>query len=102
MSPTAAVKRNDWYWGSPVNIHWDNHGNSLGQGISVDEIVKMFAGINADMIQVSARSGHTTYPSQIGVPNPKLAGYDTLATSRGHATTAHGFGSTSTSSKNRT
>ena len=81
-SSAAGANRNDWYWASPVNIHWDNHGNPLGQGMSVDDIVKLFAGIKVDMIQVSARSGYTTYPSQVGVPNPKLAGYDTLATWR--------------------
>ena len=81
-SSSAAAKRNDWYWASPINIHWDNHGNPLGQGMSVDEIMKLFAGIKVDMIQVSAGSGYTTYPSQVGVPNPKLTGYDTLATWR--------------------
>ncbi|MCY2987235.1 MAG: beta-galactosidase trimerization domain-containing protein [Planctomycetota bacterium] len=81
-SSAVPSKRNDWYWTSPVNVHWDNHGNPFGQGMSVDDIVTMFAGIKVDMIQVSARSAYTTYPSQVGVPNPKLAGYDTLATWR--------------------
>lgn len=80
--PAKAAERNEWYWNSPVNIHWDNHGNWLGKGMSVDEIVKLFEGLKVDMIQVSARSGHTTYPSQVGVPNPKLEGYDTMATWR--------------------
>lgn len=81
--PTAeAAERNAWYWNSPVNIHWDNHGNPLGKGMSVDEIVKRFAGIKVDMIQVSGRSGYTTYPSRLGVSNPGLEGYDTLATWR--------------------
>ena len=31
------------------------------------------------MIQVSARSGYTTYPSTVGVPNPILDGYDVPA-----------------------
>lgn len=75
-------ERNQWYWNSPVNIHWDNHGRPLGQGMTVDQIAAMFQGLQVDMIQVSACSGYTTYPSRIGVPNPDLNGYDTMATWR--------------------
>lgn len=82
VSPSRGAEPNDWYWGSPVNIHWDNHGRPLGQGMSPEEIADLFKGIKVDMIQVSARSGHTTYPSKIGVPNPALDGYDTMATWR--------------------
>ena len=59
-NPNAASPRNVWYWSSPVNMHWDNHGNPLGQGMAVDEIVKLFAGIKVDMIQVSARSAYSS------------------------------------------
>ena len=49
--------RNAWYWNSPVNIHWDNHGSALGKGMTVEEITRLFAGLKVDMIQVSACSG---------------------------------------------
>ena len=78
-APLSADGPGDWYWDSPVNIHWDNHGNPLGKGMSPAEIAKLFEGLQFDMIQVSARSGYTTYPSQVGVPNPKLEGFDTMA-----------------------
>jgi hypothetical protein len=81
-SEPRAAERNEWYWDSPVNIHWDNHGSPLGKGMSVDQIAQLFDGLNVDMIQVSARSGYTTYPSKVGVPNPDLNGYDTMATWR--------------------
>lgn len=78
-----AAPRNDWYWDSPVNIHWDNHSGALGQGMSVDEIAALFEGLNVDMIQVSARSTpYATYPTEIGIPRPNLDGYDTMATWR--------------------
>ena len=77
-----AAERNQWYWDSPVNIHWDNHGRPLGQGTTAAEIARLFDGLEVDMIQVSARSGYATYPSKVGVPNPLLESYDTMATWR--------------------
>lgn len=82
VTPSRGAEPNDWYWDSPVNIHWDNHGRPLGQGMTPEEIASLFKGMKVDMIQVSARSGHTTYPSKVGVPNPTLDGYDTMATWR--------------------
>jgi len=37
MPSTVAAPRNDWYWHSPVNIHWDEHSRLLGMcsGLSV-------------------------------------------------------------------
>jgi hypothetical protein len=82
VPPSRGAEPNAWYWDSPVNIHWDNHGRPLGQGMTPEEIAKLFEGLDVDMIQVSARSGYTTYPSRVGVPNPALDGYDTMATWR--------------------
>ncbi len=81
--PCPAAEPATWYWDSPVNIHWDNHSGPLGKGLSVDQIADMFAGLDVDLIQVSARSTpYATFPTRIGLPNPTLGDYDTLATWR--------------------
>ena len=41
---------NAWYWDSPVNIHWDNHGGPLGQGMTPTEIAKLFEGLDVDAV----------------------------------------------------
>jgi hypothetical protein len=73
--------RNDWYRQSLINIHCDNHSALLGKGVPLDELVEAFRGVPVTMIQVSAQSnGYATYPTQVGLSNPKADGYDTLAT----------------------
>jgi len=77
----AQKPRNDWYRHSLVNIHMDNHSGLLGKGVPVEELIEAFRGVPVTMIQVSAQSnGYATYPTQVGLNNPKADGYDTLAT----------------------
>ena len=77
----AQTSRNDWYRGSLVNLHIDNHSALVGKGVPLEELIESFRGVPVTMIQVSAQSNmYATYPTQVGLNNPKADGYDTLAT----------------------
>ena len=76
-----AKVRNDWYRDSLLYVHIDNHSEPAGKGQDVDDLTALLGSIPADMVQVSAQSsGPATYPTEIGINNPELRGYDTLAT----------------------
>lgn len=73
--------RNDWYWGSLVNLHIDNHSRLVGKGKTAGDIATLLQTLPVDMVQVSAYGADgamTTYPSTL-LSRKDLAGWDTLA-----------------------
>ena len=78
--PGGQAARNEWYRDSVVNIHFDNHSSLLGQGQTVEQLVEALGTVPVSMIQVSAQSnGYATYPTSVGLNDPALGGWDTLA-----------------------